>query len=99
MFQAFEFCIPIRSTVVPAGPEIRGRAVPVKPVTVTIDAVTHNGFYFVQGFMVYVASKFGAKSTQVGGSAPEELAKLLLWELVHEQKKSGGSSPPRRSAE
>jgi hypothetical protein len=64
------------------------RVFPVKPVTVTIDGVTHKGSYFVQNFMVYMVSKFGAKSTQLGGSTPEALAKLLLSEMAREGPKT-----------
>jgi hypothetical protein len=55
----------------------------VKPVTVTIDGVTHHGTYFVQGSMVHVQSTLGSKKTHVGGAPPEAIAKLLLSELVH----------------
>jgi hypothetical protein len=54
----------------------------VKTVTVTIKGVTHHGTYFVQSSMVHVHSTLGSKTTQVGGSPPETVAKLLLSELV-----------------
>jgi hypothetical protein len=54
----------------------------VRDVIVTIDGVTHRGTYFVRGKMVHVLSSFGNMDTQVGGSPPETLAKLLLSELV-----------------
>jgi hypothetical protein len=60
---------------------------PVKRVTVTIDGVTHEGMYFIQNYMVHVLSSFGAKATQVGGSPPEMVARMLLSELVR-----GGTS-------
>jgi hypothetical protein len=47
-------------------------------VTITIDGVAYYGTYFVQCSMVYVRSPFGVEATQVGGSPPEAIAKLLL---------------------
>jgi hypothetical protein len=61
---------------------------PVKRVTVTINGVIYEGTYFVQNYMVHVVSSFGAKATQLGGSTPETLAKMLLSEVVRENKKS-----------
>jgi hypothetical protein len=55
---------------------------PVRTVTVTIDGVLYEGTYFVQQQMIHVRSQFGAKATQLGGSTPEALAKLLLSEMV-----------------
>jgi hypothetical protein len=60
----------------------RGKPTAVKPVTVTIKGVAHHGTYYVSGSMVHVQSTFGTKETQVGGSPPETIAKLLLSELV-----------------
>jgi len=54
----------------------------VKTVTVTIDGVIHHGTYYLQGSLVYVQSEFGTKATQLGGSTPETIAKMLLSELV-----------------
>jgi hypothetical protein len=59
---------------------------PVKRVTVTINGVIYEGTYFVQNYMVHVVSSFGSKATQLGGSTPETLAKMLLSELVRENK-------------
>lgn len=59
------------------------RPTPVKTVKVTIDGVAHHGTYYVQSLMVYVQSEKGRKAaTQLGGSRPETIAKLLLSELV-----------------
>ena len=60
----------------------RGCLSPVKSVTVTIDGVTYQGTYFVQDSIVHVRSPLGAKSTQVGKSSPETVAKLLLSALA-----------------
>jgi len=51
-------------------------------VTVTIGGIEYRGTYYVQSSMVHVRSPLGNKSTQVGGSPPETIAKLLLSELV-----------------
>jgi hypothetical protein len=56
----------------------------VKPVTVTIDRVTHYGTYYVQDSLVYVQYGTARKETQVGGSPAESIAQLLLSELVRE---------------
>jgi hypothetical protein len=55
---------------------------PVKDVVVMINGVEHRGTYFVQSSMVHVRSDAGSKATQVGGSPPETIAKILLSELV-----------------
>jgi hypothetical protein len=56
---------------------------PVKDVWVTVDGVEHHGTYYLQGLMVHVHhSEKGWKATQVGGSPPKMIAKLLLSELV-----------------
>ena len=70
-----------------------GRPFLVKSVTVTVDGVTHQGIYYVQGSEVHVRSPLGEKITQIGESSPEALAKLLLWKLVHDKAdtRSAGS--------
>jgi hypothetical protein len=60
---------------------------PVKNVSVTIDGVTHQGAYFVQGSMVHVRSPLGAQATQVGWSPPGTIAMLLLSQLAREAKR------------
>jgi len=59
----------------------------VKSVTVTVDGVTHQGTYYVQGSVLHVRSPLGEKITQIEESSPETLAKMLLWKLVHEAKR------------
>jgi hypothetical protein len=63
-----------------------GRPLIVRSVTVTIDGVTYQGTYYVQGSVVYVRSALGAKATQVGESSPEALAKLLLSQLARDSQ-------------
>jgi hypothetical protein len=57
-------------------------SIPVKSVSITIDGVERHGTYYVQGSFVYVQSDLGNKQTNVGGSPPGAIAKLLLAELV-----------------
>ena len=66
------------------GQKVSGfRPTPVRPVTVTIDGVTHDGMYYVRGSTLFVQSQRGAKrALLLGGSLPLEKAKLLLSELV-----------------
>ena len=63
------------------------RPAPVKPVTITIDGVTHEGSYFLQDLTLHIRSPLGAMAIQVGSLPPEAVAKLLLSELVREAKK------------
>jgi hypothetical protein len=58
---------------------------PVNSVIVTENGVTLEGTYFVQNKMIYVRSLLGTTVTQLGGTQPEMLAKLLLSELVRFQ--------------
>ena len=64
-----------------------GRPFLVKSVTVTVDGVTHQGIYYVQGSEVHVRSPLGEKITQVGDFPPETTARLLLSELVRGAKR------------
>jgi hypothetical protein len=63
------------------------RPAPVKPVTIIIDGVTHEGSYFLQDLTLHIRSPLGAMATQVGSLPPEAVAKLLLSELVRQAKK------------
>jgi hypothetical protein len=72
----------IRRPRLSEGNEMRRIPTLARSVTVTIDGVAYHGSYFVQRSMIYVRSPLGAKATQVGGSPPEVIAKLLLLELV-----------------
>jgi hypothetical protein len=60
------------------------RPTSVREITVIIDGKTYEGTYYVQQSLVYVQSASGGKATQVGGSRPEFIARLLLSELVRE---------------
>ena len=69
------------------------RPAPVHNVTITLDGVTHSGTYYVQDSVVYVQCDAGKKTTKVGGLPARSLAKLLLSELVREQRI--GATPNR----
>lgn len=61
------------------------RPTSVKNVSVVVNGMTYQGTYFVSNSMVHVQSEKGRKATQVGGSEPEALAKMLLSELARSQ--------------
>jgi hypothetical protein len=58
------------------------RPTPVNQISIMIGDTVHHGTYYVQEDMVYVQSPKGTKATQIGGSPPSILAKLLLSELA-----------------
>ncbi len=47
---------------------------------------THNAFYYVLQGIITVVSAWGDKSTQVGGSPPEVIARFLLRELIETEE-------------
>jgi hypothetical protein len=51
-------------------------------VAVEIGDIIYEGAYYVQESVVHVQSSFGSKSTQLGGSPPRMIARMLLSELV-----------------
>ena len=56
------------------------------PVTCDVDGKTHHGTYWVAGKIMTVSTGMGGKSTQVGSTTNELLAKRLLGEMVKEGK-------------
>ena len=62
-------------------------------VAVEIGGRTYTATYTVSGRrpVLRVTSGFGSKATQLGGMEPEELARVLLSELVEEQLGREGS--------
>ena len=58
----------------------------VRNLTVPVDGAVHRGTYYVQSKMVYVQYGGETKVTQVGGSSPVSIARLLLSEMVREQR-------------
>ena len=55
-------------------------------ISVELDGKTYTGSYNVKRGVVTVSTLKGHKSTQVGGSPPEVIARMLLRELVSEGK-------------
>jgi hypothetical protein len=58
------------------------RPPPRHPITCEFEGKTHKGTYWVAGKILTVATGGGGKSKPVGTMKPEELAMLLLMELV-----------------
>lgn len=54
----------------------------IHTIKVDVDGIVHTGEYWVEGKVLHVASERGMKRTQVGGSPPEVLAKMVLSEIV-----------------
>jgi hypothetical protein len=59
---------------------------PRYPVTCEIDGETYRGTYWVAGKIITVSTGMGGKSTQVGSTSAETLAKQLLRELTKQGK-------------
>lgn len=57
-------------------------------VETEVDGEVHRGSYEVSGGMLTVKSMWGSKSTQPG-ARPDVLARILLAELVREEKGKG----------
>ncbi len=56
------------------------------PVSIEVNGRTYNGVYTVDGSIISVSSAIGSKRTQIGGSSPKNLARVMLSELVREGK-------------
>jgi len=57
------------------------------PVSVDLDGISYHGTYSLSGGMITVSSDYGTNTAQVGGRPPDELAQMLLMELVRKQKR------------
>ena len=58
-------------------------------VVIEQDSERHLGYYFIESKMITIVYlKGGSKRTQVGGSPPEGLARILLSELVNEGRRT-----------
>lgn len=53
-----------------------------KEASVEVDGKQYTSGYFVKGKVITVEGIYGVKSTQLGGSPAETLARMLLRELV-----------------
>jgi hypothetical protein len=54
------------------------------PVSIEVNGKTYNGTYTVDGSIISVSFALGSKRTQIGGSSPESLARVMLCELIRE---------------
>jgi len=61
-------------------------SVPVQTATVMLDGITYTGTYYFKSSLVCVQYGAGSKATQLGGSTAESIARLLLSELVREER-------------
>ena len=59
-----------------------------KTVTVTEGHIDYVAEYVVENESITVTAAHGSKTAQLGGSAPDVLAKMLLGELIKEGKAS-----------
>ena len=66
----------------------------MRPISVEVDGKTYSGDFEVRGRVVTVTTSYGTKSTQVGGSPPDVVAKTLLRELVRQHSSQTGGSGP-----
>ncbi|MBB4373325.1 hypothetical protein GGD63_006147 [Bradyrhizobium sp. cir1] len=57
-----------------------------KAVSFTYDEDRRTGTYEVRSGMVRVTTEFGTKTTQVGGSPPLVIARMLAHELMQQAK-------------
>jgi hypothetical protein len=59
-------------------------------LSIDVDGASHQGTFHTAGKMVYVQYHGFEKVTQIGGSAPRSIARMLLRELVvaHNGKQS-----------
>ncbi|SFJ24590.1 hypothetical protein [Bradyrhizobium sp. Gha] len=55
-------------------------------VSFTYDDDRRTGSYEVRSGMVHVTTEFGTRATQVGGSPPLVIARLIAGELMREAK-------------
>ncbi len=55
-----------------------------KEISIELNGKKFTGRYIVKNHIITVISGFGERSTQVGGSSPENLARIILGELVKE---------------
>ena len=58
-------------------------------VLVEVGGKSYTGHYMVEKGMLTVSTLTGRKTTQLGGSTPASLARILLRELVEEERKRG----------
>jgi len=68
----------------------KGLRVERNPISIEIEGVRYDGRYGIhRGVMTVTYAGVDSKRTQVGGTPPEVLARMLLSELVQASLKSG----------
>lgn len=69
-----------------AFPSFTGMTKPISSQTeslsIDVDGASHQGTFHTAGKMVYVQYQGYEKVTQIGGSTPKSIARMLLRELV-----------------
>ena len=65
------------------------RQPPTSNVTVEFEGKKYSATYYTTGRMVIVESVYGRESKQRGGSQPEEVARILLYQLLRAAKARG----------
>ncbi|WP_330481921.1 hypothetical protein [Tumidithrix elongata] len=58
---------------------------PSRQVSIEINGQIYNGSYTVVSDIITVSYKMEKETTQVGGTPPDILARVLLSELVHKE--------------
>jgi hypothetical protein len=56
------------------------------PVRCEVAGKTYEGTYTISGGMVHVSSAHGHESTQISGSPPDTMARMVLRELVDKER-------------
>ena len=65
---------------------------PPQEVSVEVDGKTYTGSYTISSKVVTVSTGYGSASTQVGGSTANNVARMLLSEIVRGAKSRGDLS-------
>jgi hypothetical protein len=64
----------------------KGESMNGNEISVEINGKIYRGSCSIRGRVITVSSAYGQKSTQIGNSHPDVLAKMLLRELVRDSK-------------
>jgi hypothetical protein len=69
---------------------------PRSKVTVECEGKKYSATYYTTGRMVIVDSVYGRESKQRGGSQPDEVARILLYQLLRAAKSRGTLQAKRK---
>jgi hypothetical protein len=67
-------------------PHTMSKQPPTSNVTVEFEGKKYSATYYTTGRLVIVESVYGRESRQRGGSQPDEVARILLYQLLHAAK-------------